>query len=200
MIAADLTEQALKLARERCRIYGIEAEFSQQNAENITFHAESFSHVNCQGVIHHTPDTQQCIKEIARVLRPGGTASISVYYRNGILRSWPLIRKLGGLLSGMGAALKGRGREHIFAVRDVDEIVRLYDGSENPLGKVYSKDQILKMVTPYFKVTDTYLHFFPARSLPFKVPRKVHRLLDQTLGFMIYLSLEKNEPASVLSA
>lgn len=72
--ASDLTLKALELAQKRCEIYGINATLSQQNAEMLTFEDEEFSHVNCQGVIHHTPDTKACISEIARVLEDSGTA------------------------------------------------------------------------------------------------------------------------------
>ena len=91
----------------------------------------------------------------------------------------------------LGGGLKGRGRENIFLEKDVDKIVRLYDGSENPIGKSYTKEQFLKMLQPHFIVDETYLHFFPARSLPFKLPKAVHRWLDRNLGFMIYASVRK---------
>src|SRR4051794_13193419 len=37
IVAADLTEYALELARKRCEHYGIRANFSRQNAERLTF-------------------------------------------------------------------------------------------------------------------------------------------------------------------
>jgi len=35
------------------------------------------------GVIHHTPDSQASFRELARILKPGGTLVVSVYDRNG---------------------------------------------------------------------------------------------------------------------
>lgn len=191
IVAADLTENALRLARRRCEIFNVDAEFSQQNAERMSFPDGTFSHVNCQGVIHHTPDTSACVSEIARVLRPGGTASISVYYRNVFLRLWPFLRPVGRILSRRGSGLKGRGREGIYALDDVDEIVRLYDGSENPIGKSYSRQQFVSLLEPYFLVTETFLHFFPARTLPFRIPSFLHKWCDRHHGFLIYASLVK---------
>lgn len=189
--AADLTEQALVLAQKRLDAYGLHAQFSQQNAESMTFANSEFDHVNCQGVIHHTPNTEATICEIARVLKPGGTASISVYYRNPILKMWPYVRWLGWPLAKLGGGLKGRGRENIFLESNVDEIVRLYDGSDNPIGKSYTKDQFMALLEKHFAVSETYLHFFPARSLPFKIPASLLRWLDKRLGFMIYASVQK---------
>lgn len=191
LTAADLTEAALELARKRCQLYGINAKFSQQNAEQMTFSGGSFDHVNCQGVIHHTPDTEACVREIARVLVPGGTASVSVYYRNVFLRIWPLLGWLGKLAYLFGSKLSGRGREKIYATTDANEIVRLYDGADNPVGKAYSRKEFLAMLEPYFVVEETYLHFFPARTLPFKLPASIHRWLDRHAGFLIYATLRK---------
>lgn len=191
VVGADLAENALALARRRCEIDGVVAEFSRQNAERLDFANASFSHVNCQGVIHHTPDTAACVREIARVLRPGGTASVSVYYRNFLLRWWPVLRPAGVVLARMGAGLKGRGRETLFVEKDADEIVRLYDGRANPVGKSYSRREFVALLAPHFVVEETFLHFFPGRALPFRLPPAAHRLLDRRAGFLIYAILTK---------
>lgn len=188
---ADLTEKALELARCRCEVYNIDATLRQENAENLTFPDESFTHVNCQGVIHHTPNTERCVAEIARVLKPGGSATISVYFRHFLLRSWPIIRPFGSALSMIGGGLKGRGREKIFSLRDPDDIVRIYDGASNPIGKAYSRKQFVGMTEKYLQVEDVFYHFFPARSLPFKTPAIAHRFLDRNFGFMIFIRGKK---------
>jgi len=191
LYAADLTNHALQLTRIRLEIYDLSAQLSQENAENLSFPDEMFDHINCQGVIHHTPDIEAAISEISRVLKPDGTAVISVYYRNIFLRLWPLVYWLGYLLSWLGGGLKGRGREQIFLERDVNEIVRLYDGIDNPLSKCYSRDKFVKLLSEHFEVTETYLHFFPARALPFSLPAPVHQWLDRKFGFMIYANCRK---------
>jgi len=191
LVAADLTNQALTITAKRLEAYGVKAELSRQNAEVMTFPDRSFDHINCQGVIHHTPDTEATVVEIARVLKPGGTASISVYHRNPILRLWPYLRWLGWLLAKFGAGLKGRRREGIFLESNVDEIVRLYDGAENPRGKSYTREQFVTMLGKHFEVKESYLHFFPARTSPFRIPSGLHRWLDKHMGFMIYVTVRK---------
>jgi SAM-dependent methyltransferase len=186
VVAADLTRAAVDLTKKRAEIQGVDLEVSQQNAEAMTFPDETFSHVNCNGVIHHTPDTEGCVREIARVLRPGGTAMISVYYKNVVLNLWPIAKYLGKIARLFGAKIKGRGRDGIYAMDDVNEIVRIYDGDENPIGKAYNDREYRAMLEPYFEVEHMFLHFFPARSLPFPIPRFLHRFLDRTAGFMIF--------------
>jgi ubiquinone/menaquinone biosynthesis C-methylase UbiE len=189
--AVDLTQNGLSLARKRCEIYGVNAKFSQQNAESIAFKDAAFSHVNCRGVIHHTPDTEACLCEIARVLDNNGTANIMVYYRNIFLRSWRLLKWPRKLLFNMGAGLSGRGRESIFAVDDVDELVRLYDGKDNPIGKSYSRKEFIQMLKPYFYIQEVWLSYFPSRTLPFKLPKRIRKWLNRHAGFMICAAVQK---------
>jgi ubiquinone/menaquinone biosynthesis C-methylase UbiE len=191
IVSADLTFSALKLTRKRCDVYGVKACFAQQNAERLAFKDGVFSHVNCLGVIHHTPDTRACIREITRVLKNGGIATISLYYRNMFLRVWPILKWVGKLLAKAGAGLSGRGRENIYALDDINEIVRMYDGKENPIGKCYNRLEFTRMVAHYFEIKEMFIHFFPSRTLPFKLPKKLHQILDRKLGFMIYATLKK---------
>lgn len=191
LTAADLTQNALSISAKRLEAYGVTANLTQQNAEELTFEDATFDHINCQGVIHHTPNTDRTISEMARVLKSGGTASISVYYRNSILKAWPYLRWFGWLLTKLGGGLKGRGRESIFLEKDVDQIVKMYDGSDNPIGKSFTKKQFAEILRPHFVIEETYLHFFPARALPFKLPSVIHRWLDRNFGFMIYANVRK---------
>jgi 2-polyprenyl-3-methyl-5-hydroxy-6-metoxy-1,4-benzoquinol methylase len=189
--AADLTQKALKITKRRLELHGSQAELSLQNAEKLGFESSTFDHVNCQGVIHHTPDVGKAVAEIARVLKTNGTASISVYYKNIFLRLWPILRWAGWLFAKLGAELKGRGRESIFTTKDVNELVRQYDGADNPLGKSYTRQEFIALLQPYFLIEDIYFHFFPARAFPFKIPETLHRWLDKNCGFMIYATLRK---------
>jgi 2-polyprenyl-3-methyl-5-hydroxy-6-metoxy-1,4-benzoquinol methylase len=189
--SGDLTTQATELTATRCKHYGLHSEISQQNAEALTYADASFDHVNCLGVIHHTPKTAECVGEIARVIRSGGTACIAVYYKNVIIKAWPIFVKLGAFFSRLGFGLKGRGREKMFESSSVDEIVRKYDGETNPIGKAYSKAEFIEMLAPHFEIDELYLHFFPKRALPFAIPAWLHRFLDRNLGFMIYANLRK---------
>lgn len=189
--AADLTENALSITEKRLATYNFEADLSIQNAEELTFESKLFDHVNCQGVIHHTPHTDKCIEEIARVLKDDGTACISVYYKNWFIRNWSRLSWMGKLLSKRGAGLNGRGRESIFSEDNTDEITRLYDGEDNPIGKSYSKVEFRSMLEPYFTIEKEFLYFFPARSIPFTIQKFLHRFLAKHFGFMIHYNLKK---------
>ena len=55
--------------------------FLKGDALNLNFNAEEFDFVYSMGVIHHTPDSQQAINEIHRVLKTGAQAKIFLYRR-----------------------------------------------------------------------------------------------------------------------
>ena len=80
----DLTEAAVAAARERLRQAGLVAEVLVADAESLPFENASFDVVYSYGVLHHTPDTAAAVREVHRVLRPGGEARIMLYSR----RSW----------------------------------------------------------------------------------------------------------------
>ena len=189
--SADLTENAILITEKRLKIYDLKANLLVENAESMSFDNNFFDHVNCQGVIHHTPDTKKSIEEIARVLKKDGTASISVYYKNFALRLWPILRFLIYPLALIGGGLKGRGRENIFKLSKIDDIVKLYDGDQNPIGKSYSKREIIKLLESDFEISEVYYHFFPARSLPFKISKTIHKWLDSCFPFMMYINIKK---------
>jgi ubiquinone/menaquinone biosynthesis C-methylase UbiE len=75
----DLTDAGIALARERLALEGREAELLVGDAEHLPFPDASFDIVYSYGVLHHTPDTPKALREVHRVLRPGGTALIMVY-------------------------------------------------------------------------------------------------------------------------
>ena len=188
---ADLSLRSLELARERIGMAGLKANFRNENAELLSFADASFDHVNCLGVVHHTPHPERAVAEIARVLKPGASATISVYYRNILLRNFSKLKGVFLLLSKFGVGLKGRGRETMLAENAESEIVRLYDGSDNPLGIAYSRSEFEVILKQHYKVEEVFYHFFPKRALWHDMPRSLHRLLDQKLPFMICFRLKK---------
>lgn len=61
--------------------------FSRGDAENLPFPDHTCDVAISVGVLHHTPDTAAGIREIYRVLRPGGRAVIMLY-RSGNPKWW----------------------------------------------------------------------------------------------------------------
>lgn len=69
----DLTPRMLAAAREFLLAQGItNAQFQVADAEQLPFAAATFDRVTCRVAAHHYPNIAQSVKEVARILKPGG--------------------------------------------------------------------------------------------------------------------------------
>jgi len=69
----DLSQASLNTAKEHAKKAGLSINYLQAAAENLPFDDSSFDLVTCCDVLEHVDDLPQVIKEINRVLKPGGT-------------------------------------------------------------------------------------------------------------------------------
>jgi len=76
----DLSASSIDQAQRRCELAGYAPDLQVSDAENLSFPDDAFDVVYSYGVMHHSADTQQCINEAWRVLKPGGQARIMLYH------------------------------------------------------------------------------------------------------------------------
>jgi ubiquinone/menaquinone biosynthesis C-methylase UbiE len=69
----DISENAIALAGENAKKYGIEIDFKVTNAEDMELADNSFQLVCGSGIIHHL-DLDKAYSELTRVLTPDGSA------------------------------------------------------------------------------------------------------------------------------
>ena len=85
----DLSPESIKLAQRHFAHYGVEANVDGRasiligDAENLPYEDKSFDCVHC-GILQHTREPQKGIKELFRVLKPGGRAFILIYHRHSL--------------------------------------------------------------------------------------------------------------------
>src|ERR687886_677209 len=78
----DLTPRSVEISKARFRLYDMPGDFAITDGERLPFADESFDVVYSNGVLHHTPGTEKAVREVHRVLRPGGTAKGMLYHRD----------------------------------------------------------------------------------------------------------------------
>jgi SAM-dependent methyltransferase len=110
------------------RTLGLASEMSVADAERLPFGDCSFDLVYSWGVLHHSPDTQRCVREVYRVLKPDGIARIMIYHKHSIV---------GFMLWLRYAALRGR------VFMSLSEIYSKY--LESPGTKAYSIDEAMSL-------------------------------------------------------
>lgn len=135
--ATDLTPNAVAMTVRHFEVAGVTAEAVRTaNALDLPFDDNSFDAVWANGVLHATGDTARAIQEARRVLKPGGRAIISHFYRK---PSWMYL-------------LHRAGRENIE-----------YKEEDPPVNTFYTDDEILKMFKGFEIVAAVREHY---RALP----------------------------------
>lgn len=84
LTCVDLSNVSVRCTQDLLRQLGLEAAVLQGDAQSLAFPDESFDVVYAYGILMHVEDEARAVREIHRVLRPGGEALIVLYHR----RSW----------------------------------------------------------------------------------------------------------------
>jgi ubiquinone/menaquinone biosynthesis C-methylase UbiE len=129
----DLSEISLQRARRRCELAGYQPDLQVADAEHLPFPDRTFDVVYSYGVMHHSPDTAQCLREARRVLKPGGEARIMVYHHPSLTGFMLWLRY--GLLRG----------------KSLPESV--YHHLESPGTKTFTRVEVAAMMAEFADVT-----------------------------------------------
>lgn len=165
----DLSSGHLALARENFRMRGLEGRFIHQDAETLPFEDNTFDVVYSNGVIHHTPNTYDVVKEIRRVLKPGGKAIVMVYAENS-LHYW---RNLVWAIGIKEDALLHQSMGEIMS-RSVE---RSDNAAARPLVKVYTPGRLRQLFAGFEGIEVVQRQMVAAEK-----PRLLSRVPLPTLG------------------
>jgi len=208
----DLTNAAVELARKRFAASELKGDFLVSDGENLDFANDSFDLVYSHGVLHHTPDIEAAVREIHRVLKPGGRAMVMLYhrgsynYRVGIR----VLRRAGaGLLkseSGIKIVHRLTGepldslREHAASLRnangdlsDAQLLNQSTDGAGNPLARVYSRREARDLFKD-FRAVELRSYFLNKRFIPLLgnlLPRSIESALASRWGWHLWIYATK---------
>ena len=208
----DLTDAAVELAQKRFELFGLPGAFRTADAERLDFPDDSFDIVYSHGVLHHTPDTAGAVKEVHRVLKPGGRAVVMLYHRDSynyrvnisVLRRggvhmlrWNSGIKLVRLLTGESEEAL---REHAKRLKKEREYLsseeflsQNTDGAGNPLARVYSKREARELFEDFSEV-EFRVHFLNKKWLPVLgplLPRSIETRLASRWGWHLWVYAKK---------
>ena len=181
----DLTPRSIEISRQHLAVYGERGDFAISDGETLPFADESFDVVYSNGVLHHTPDTAGAVREVHRVVRPGGQARVMLYYRNS-LNYWGQIILRHGLLH--GELLRGNSPGDIMSKH-----VEFSESGGRPLVKVYSRRQARQLFSMFREVKIQVEQmtrgelFFLGRL----VPEKIFQGLRRSVGWNVIVTAGK---------
>jgi ubiquinone/menaquinone biosynthesis C-methylase UbiE len=149
----DLTPRHVELATAHTAALGLNVTVVQGDAEALPFGDASFDRVSSNGVLHHTPDMPAALREIKRVLRPGGHATVIVYNRSS-LHYWTLHVLMEGVLK--GGLLRERSMSGVLSSG-----VEHSEVGARPLVNVYSPRRLRAMLeaAAFREVATTVRHY-----------------------------------------
>jgi len=204
---------AIDLARTNFAIRGLRGVFQVADAERLNFADSSFDVVYSHGVLHHTPDTQQAINEVQRVLKPGGRAIVMLYHRHSYnyAVNIRLLRRFGASLlkwnGGMQLVHRLTGEpmdslaEHASMLRrdprgyfsSAEFLSRNTDGAGNPLARVYSRSEARELFKDFRKV-EMKVYFLNKRFIPIVgglLPHTIESQLAGRWGWHLWIYAQK---------
>ncbi|MGB8013838.1 MAG: class I SAM-dependent methyltransferase [Terriglobales bacterium] len=183
----DLSSASLEQANRRCEMAGYAPDLHLSDAEHLPFPDNTFDVVYSYGVMHHSPDTQKCIQEAGRVLKPGGALRIMIYHHPSLTGFMLWLRY--GLLRGKSL------RQSV------------YDHLESPGTKSYTQEEARAMLNDFeqvelrqaFSPGDLLLNEPSARfqGWVYRIvwrlyPRFLMRLMGTKLGLFLLISARKS--------
>jgi len=176
----DLSAGHLQMAQDNFRLRGLNGRFVHHDAESLPFDDDTFDLVYSNGVIHHTPNTARMVREMWRVLKPGGRAIVMVYAENSLLY-WRNLVWQGGLKNGD------------LATRSMGDIMsRTVERGGNdarPLVKVYTRARLRALFRDF-----TDLEIVQRQISPELVPRPLRRLMptvERLAGWNLIIKARK---------
>jgi ubiquinone/menaquinone biosynthesis C-methylase UbiE len=166
--AVDLTPTAVDLTRKRLELHGLSADVREADAEHLPYEDASFDFVWSWGVIHHSESTENVVREIARVLRPGGTLALMVYHRSSTTY-WIQYQLIRGVL---GLRLLRESPE---------QIANRY--SDGVIARHYTRTSLTTLLEPWFEnvETDVMGQVSEAIPLPARLRHPVERIVPLAL-------------------
>lgn len=95
MTALDLNATSIEQTKKRFELKGLSGEIKQADARELDLKDESFDYTYSWGVLHHSPDLKESVREMMRVLKPGGQFGVMLYNRNSLLQWYDIDYKEG---------------------------------------------------------------------------------------------------------
>lgn len=81
VVGVDAAASAVALSRQNATQQGVRARLAVADGEALPFPDACFDYVFAHGVVQYAADDAAVVREVHRVLRPGGTALFQVYNR-----------------------------------------------------------------------------------------------------------------------
>ncbi len=178
----DLSAGHLTLAKENFFVRGLEGRFIQHDAETLVFDDNTFDLVYSNGVLHHTPNTRRVVREIYRVLKPGGRAIVMVYAENS-LHYWRNVMWNIGLR-------EGQLFRHSMAELMSRTVERSDNAAAHPLVKAYTRERLRNLFDGFTNISIVQRQL-EARAVPRSLRFLSSNAVGAAMGWNLIIKAQK---------
>jgi len=173
----ELSTESLALTRQRFDVYGHVGRFYQGDAERLGdfVPVEPYDLVFTWGVIHHSPNPGEILRQAQAYMKPGTVLKVMVYAKD----SW----------------------KNYMIEAGHDQPEAQYGC---PIAYTYTQQELLDMIGPGFRIDSVEQdHIFPLQIEPYKqgqylrqpwfehMPPEIFRVLEKRLGWHLMITAEK---------
>lgn len=131
--AVDFAEEPVRRTIETFREAGLKADVLRRPADSTGLPDQAFDAAYSFGVLHHIPNVDGALREIARVLKRNGDGVFMVYNKNSLLNAYSIL-----------FLHRGEGSEEELATRYSER------KAGNPYTKLYSVEEAKDLFSKYF--------------------------------------------------
>lgn len=158
LTSIDLSETSVMATKRRFALKGLKGDIRQIDAEHINFPDGEFDFVWSWGVIHHSSHTGRVIRDIHRLLKPGGECRVMVY-------------SLAGMPAYITMMLKYSWQ--FWCGKSLDEC--LWAGTDGFTARYYSRDMLSDIFKTFFDDVTVASHGQDADAIP--LPRQLRKMV-----------------------
>jgi ubiquinone/menaquinone biosynthesis C-methylase UbiE len=180
----DLTDYAVQSTRRRFEVFDLKGNVIQMDAERMDFPDASFDFVWTWGVIHHSSNTEQILREMRRVLRPGGRSVVMVYHRS-LLYYY--------IFNGFFRGVLGGG---FLKTGSLHELVQLH--TDGAIARYYTPTEWRRLVKKYFVLEELRIKGQKSELFPLPASAFKETVMNATPNAFTRLILNKMRQGSFL--
>jgi SAM-dependent methyltransferase len=105
---SDISIGMLRVCRKNAQGARTRIILTQSNAETLPYRDESFDFITCHAILHHVPHPEQVVREVHRLLKPGGRALMFEPTRYGTELVFAVMRYTWGVPYAIRERLRGK--------------------------------------------------------------------------------------------
>jgi ubiquinone/menaquinone biosynthesis C-methylase UbiE len=164
LVGLDISSGMMRSGIEASQQRGLEIEFIVGSADELPFPDQSFDVITALHMLYHMPEIPKTLREIKRVLRPGGTFATSTNSQTERPKYVALVRSIGQMLQ---SGYEGPSAIKVQPAESFPSSFTLENG-ESLLRQIFSAVRrfefestiVLKEPTPYVDYIDSIRDFF----------------------------------------